>query len=92
MKRIEIFLHWLPLYFIVALMIGSFLGEEALPISSFGHTLLEIGILVLFGLIINAWISNHEGNFIVSNDYLKDLEMNSGKNKTTAVYLEEKND
>ncbi len=91
MKRIEIFLHWLPLYLIVVVMIGIFLWEEDLSISSTSHTLLGAGILVVFGFFIHSWVDHHEENFIVSHESLKELELNDEQNELSRVHLEDKN-
>jgi energy-coupling factor transporter transmembrane protein EcfT len=71
MKIIHSFLRWGVLYLLVLLMVGAGVWEQTLPVISIDHTLLLIGILVLFGILINLWVSHNETNFLVSQNELR---------------------
>jgi hypothetical protein len=46
-------------------MIGAGIWQQTLPVPSLDHTLLLVAILLVFGFLINAWVSHHEANFLV---------------------------
>jgi energy-coupling factor transporter transmembrane protein EcfT len=71
MKIIHSFLRWGVLYLLVLLMLGAGVWEQSLPVISLDHTLLLIAILVLFGILINLWISHNEANFLVSQNEIR---------------------
>ena len=65
MKKIHAFLRSLPLYLLVFATIGVCFWQDSLPVSQVIHSLFLIIILVVSGLLINLWISNHIENFLV---------------------------
>ena len=65
MRVIHSLQHWGAPYLLVACMIGAGIWQQTLPVPSLDHTLLLVFILVVFGFLINAWVSLHETNFLV---------------------------
>jgi hypothetical protein len=68
------------------MIIGLF-WEESLSLSTTDHTLLLIGLLVLFGISINIWINHHTENMLVSPIYYKIVEKSD---KNSELYSENK--
>jgi len=77
MKLIYRFTRWGPLYFLVVVMIAVCFWDNSLPILPNDLTLLLIGTLIVFGILLNSWISHNETNFLVSQTFLNQLEKGS---------------
>jgi hypothetical protein len=60
---------WAGLIILVAFFLPLFFEEENLHMASTDHIILGILILFSFSVLLNLWISHHETNFLVSQNY-----------------------
>ena len=65
MKTFRSFYQWGTLYIWFGIFAGAFFWEEKLHLNSIEHKLLEIVILLFFGLMVIFWVNRHEENFLV---------------------------
>ena len=79
MKFIHGLSRWGVLYILVILMVAALFWENSLTILPIDHTLLLIGILIFFSILLNSWITHHETNLLVSHMYMKQLEKKTKK-------------
>jgi hypothetical protein len=70
MKKLHAFFRSLPLYLLVIVTIGICFWQDTLPVAQFVHSLFLIIILLVSGLLINHWISNHIENFLVPQSFI----------------------
>lgn len=78
MKKIRLFSRWGSLYLILIAGLGLLFWESTLQIISVDDTMLMSGTLVLLGIVVSVWLSHHEENLLVSQDYW--LKENKKKN------------
>jgi hypothetical protein len=79
MKILHSLLRWSGLYILFILMVTACIWQEGLPVISLDHTLLLIGILVLFVILVNLWLNLHETNYLVSQSETRKWNNETGQ-------------
>jgi uncharacterized membrane protein len=80
MKKISNFLSWLFPFSLLALLVLSFIWQGQLAISESNHQWICVGLVIIFYLLVNFWISKNPTFFLVGEEY-QDLDESEKRSK-----------
>lgn len=64
MKIIRWLSNWGSLYLLAVLLIGALVWIQSLNLKTSADDIISIGLLILFGFVVNSWIDHHADIFI----------------------------
>jgi len=81
MKKISNFLSWLFPFSLLVLLILAFIWQGQLAISDSNHQWICVGLVIIFYLLVNFWISKNPTFFLVGGEYQGLDESDNNKEK-----------